>query len=105
MDVYEQVLFVGRADLVGNHVVHVDAGDLVRVTGPSREEILEVLSREVGELPSNTRLRLHYLKNKVYLELFFDTSQSSDIFSAERIRSQLADYHWFGSVRVWVSES
>ncbi|MBW7469537.1 cation diffusion facilitator family transporter [Marinobacter sp. M216] len=70
---------------------------------PNREEILNVLSRHVGELPSNTRLRLHYLKNKVYLELFFDTAADGDILSADRIREELADYGWFGSVRVWVS--
>ena len=29
MDVDEQMLTVGRADLVGHHVVHADAGDLV----------------------------------------------------------------------------
>lgn len=70
---------------------------------PNREEILDILARHVGELPSNTRLRLHYLKNKVYLELFFDTSADNDIIAADKIREELADYAWFGSVRVWVS--
>ncbi|MBW4936246.1 cation diffusion facilitator family transporter [Marinobacter sp. F4206] len=70
---------------------------------PTREEILDVLSRHVGELPSSTRLRLHYLKNKVYLELFFDTATDSNTLTADRLREELADYNWFGSVRVWVS--
>ncbi|WP_203300999.1 cation diffusion facilitator family transporter [Marinobacter sediminum] len=70
---------------------------------PHRDEIHRVLVDHVGDLPSNTRLRLHYLKNKVHLELFFDTSAGSDILTAERIRGELADYSWLGSVRVWVS--
>ncbi|MCK2149017.1 cation diffusion facilitator family transporter [Marinobacter alexandrii] len=70
---------------------------------PHREEILSVLVDRIGELPSNTRLRLHYLKNKVHLELFFDPSASSDVLSAERIRGELADCSWLGSVRVWVN--
>lgn len=69
---------------------------------PSREEIRGILERHVGEIPANTRLRLHYLKNKVHLELFFDTSAGSDILTAERIRSELAGYGWFGSVRIWM---
>lgn len=71
---------------------------------PSREEIRGTLTQHVGELPSNTRLRLHYLKNKVHLELFFDTSAESTILTADRIREKLADYSWFGSARVWVAE-
>ncbi|MBW0145942.1 cation diffusion facilitator family transporter [Marinobacter arenosus] len=70
---------------------------------PNREEILELLAQHVGELPSNTRLRLHYLKNKVYLELFFDNSADSDIITVDRVREALADYTWFGSVRIWIS--
>lgn len=69
---------------------------------PDREEIRAVLSDRVGELPANGRLRLHYLKNKVHLELFFDTGTDSHGMDAERIRRVLAEYDWFGSVRVWV---
>ncbi|AOY88002.1 cation-efflux pump [Marinobacter salinus] len=71
---------------------------------PSREEIRGTLARHVGELPPNTRLRLHYLKNKVHLELFFDTSASDNVLTAERIREALDNYNWFGSARVWVAE-
>ncbi len=70
---------------------------------PHRDEIHRVLVERLGELPSNTRLRLHYLKNKVHLELFFDTSAGSDLLTAERIRAELGDYDWFGSARVWVN--
>ena len=49
---------------------------------PSREDIRAVLARHIGELPSHSRLRLHYLKNKV---------------------DQLRGYPWFGSIRVWVA--
>ena len=70
---------------------------------PHRDEIHRTLAQHVGELPSNTRLRLHYLKNKVHLELFFDTTTENGQLTADRIRAELAGYSWFGSVRVWLN--
>ena len=70
---------------------------------PHRDEIHRTLEQHVGELPSNTRLRLHYLKNKVHLELFFDSSPATDDLTADRIRGELSGYSWFGSVRVWLN--
>lgn len=70
---------------------------------PHRDEIHRTLEQHVGELPSNTRLRLHYLKNKVHLELFFDSSPATDELTADRIRGELSAYSWFGSVRVWLN--
>lgn len=70
---------------------------------PHREEIHRTLAQHLGELPSNTRLRLHYLKNKVHLELFFDTTTQNSQLTADRIRRELAGYSWFGSVRVWLN--
>ncbi|AZT83575.1 cation transporter [Marinobacter sp. NP-4(2019)] len=68
---------------------------------PSREEILDVLTRHMGELPSHTRLRLHYLKNKVHMELFFDTPEHAPMLKISEISRQLSDYPWFGSLRIW----
>jgi cation diffusion facilitator family transporter len=70
---------------------------------PSREDIRAVLARHIGELPHHSRLRLHYLKNKVHLELFLDDYEEKTLFSSANIRDQLRDYPWFGSVRVWVA--
>lgn len=70
---------------------------------PSREDIRAVLARHIGELPHHSRLRLHYLKNKVHLELFLDEYEEKTLFSSANIRDQLRDYPWFGSVRVWLA--
>ncbi|GBO87754.1 cation diffusion facilitator family transporter [Marinobacter salsuginis] len=70
---------------------------------PSREDIRAVLARHIGELPHHSHLRLHYLKNKVHLELFLDEYEEKTLFSSANIRDQLRDYPWFGSVRVWVA--
>lgn len=70
---------------------------------PSREEIRAILAQHIGELPHHSRLRLHYLKNKVHLELFLDEPVEKTVFSSANIKEQLRDYPWFGSVRVWVS--
>jgi len=68
---------------------------------PSRQEIVDVLTRHMGELPSHTRLRLHYLKNKVHMELFFDNREHESALENSEIRKQLAHYPWFGSLRTW----
>ncbi|WP_303287374.1 cation diffusion facilitator family transporter [Marinobacter sp. SS8-8] len=70
---------------------------------PSREDIRAVLARHIGELPSHSRLRLHYLKNKVHLELFLDEPDTKTPFTSGNIRDQLRGYPWFGSIRVWVA--
>ncbi|MBD3640316.1 MAG: cation transporter [Marinobacter sp.] len=72
---------------------------------PSRKEIRQALSERIGELPSHSRLRLHYLKNKVHLELFFDTPDKSGSMTSEQIHEALEAYPWFGSVRIWVGEA
>lgn len=70
---------------------------------PSREDIRAILARHLGDLPHHSRLRLHYLKNKVHLELFLESPEPATPFTADNIRQQLADYPWFGSIRVWVA--
>jgi cation diffusion facilitator family transporter len=70
---------------------------------PSREDIRAIIARHLGELPHHSRLRLHYLKNKVHLELFLDEADNDTVFTQGNIRQELGDYPWFGSVRVWVA--
>jgi hypothetical protein len=55
------------------------------------------------ELPANSRLHLHYLKNRVYLEVFMDGHADESAPSTEAIKEALASYPWFGSLRVWVA--
>ncbi len=70
---------------------------------PSRQELQAIMVQRLGELPQHSRLRLHYLKNKVHLELFLDEPETQTVFSTTNIREQLRDYPWFGSIRVWVA--
>ncbi|WP_273206100.1 cation diffusion facilitator family transporter [Marinobacter subterrani] len=70
---------------------------------PSREDIRAVMAQRLGELPAHSRLRLHYLKNKVHLELFLEEPVTSTSLTAANIREQLAEHPWFGSIRVWIS--
>lgn len=71
---------------------------------PSRKEIRQVLYETIGELPTHSRLRLHYLKNKVHLELFFDAPDKSGDITSELVHQALEHYPWFGSVRIWLGE-
>lgn len=70
---------------------------------PSREQVREYLQNALGELPHHSKLRLHYLKNRVHLELFLDEDHPAPELTNETVRQVLADYPWFGSVRVWVA--
>ena len=70
---------------------------------PSREDIRATLAQHIGELPHHSRLRLHYLKNRVHLELFLEEHTEDTVFNSANIKDQLRDYPWFGSIRVWVA--
>lgn len=70
---------------------------------PSRAQVREYLQNALGELPPHSKLRLHYLKNRVHLELFLDEDHPAPELTNETVRQVLADYPWFGSVRVWVA--
>lgn len=70
---------------------------------PDREALHRLLTKELGELPPQSRLRLHYLKNRIHLEIFLDENHSGRDLTTEQVRTVLADYPWFGSVRVWVA--
>lgn len=68
---------------------------------PTRNEIRELLEDRFGSLPSHTRLRLHYLRNKVHLELFLDTAHSDETIQANDVRRELEPFPWFGSAKIW----
>ncbi|MEX2475411.1 cation diffusion facilitator family transporter [Marinobacter sp.] len=68
---------------------------------PSREDIHGLLVEHLGELPPHTRMHLHYLRNKVYMELFFDSPADTPAFNSSDLSRQFAGYPWFGSLRVW----
>ncbi|GGC78785.1 cation diffusion facilitator family transporter [Marinobacter halophilus] len=72
---------------------------------PSREEIRTQISQVLGELPPHSKLRLHYLKNRIHLEIFLDESYPAPDLTNDRVREALAGYPWFGSARVWVAAS
>ena len=68
---------------------------------PARAEIREALLQHIDNLPSNNRLRLHYLRNRVHMELFMEIPESEALPDAHRISEELARYPWFGSLRIW----
>ncbi|MGB1950415.1 MAG: cation diffusion facilitator family transporter [Marinobacter sp.] len=68
---------------------------------PSREGIRNLLDEHLGGLPSHTRIRLHYLRNKIHVELFFESPDDAPGLDAEQITRHLQGYPWFGSLRLW----
>jgi len=68
---------------------------------PDREEVRRILSDTIGDYPLNSRLRLHYLKNRVHLEIFLDEKGAPSSLNAQTAREALKDFEWFGSVKVW----
>lgn len=102
----------GMRDALDNIIdinFHIDAEndeDSPHITGrlPSREEIRRLLSRQVKELPTGTHLRLHYLRNRVHIELFLEPQSEGSSLTSDQIRERLGDCSWLGSVRVWVRQ-
>jgi cation diffusion facilitator family transporter len=73
---------------------------------PSRAEVGRIIAEHLGEIPQRSRLRLHYLKNRLHLEIFLDEEPGPDtVFTSDNVRRQLESYPWFGSVRIWVAGS
>lgn len=71
---------------------------------PTREEIRQALQEHFpDDLPPNSRLRLHYLKNRVHLELFLEVEPEEKLPDSKSIRQQMENYPWFGSLRIWHS--
>jgi cation diffusion facilitator family transporter len=71
---------------------------------PSRKEIRDLMAQHIDTLPPDTRLRLHYLQNKIHLELFFSNKTENELLTSEYITRQLEHYPWFGSLKIWVAE-
>lgn len=68
---------------------------------PTREGIRKLLEARLGEMPPRTRIRLHYLRNKIHVELFFETPDDATGVDEAQITSHLQGYPWFGSLRLW----
>jgi hypothetical protein len=66
---------------------------------PSRKIIQKAINQITPEAPTGNRMHLHYLKNKVHLELFLDGSEGD--FDSAELRTQLSEFPWFGSLRMW----
>jgi cation diffusion facilitator family transporter len=83
---------------------HIDAEDdesyhPTSALMPSRKIIQEAIHQITPEAPTGNRMRLHYLKNKVHLELFLDGSEGD--FDSAELRTELGEFPWFGSLRLW----
>jgi cation diffusion facilitator family transporter len=73
-------------------------------TLPDRHQIREALQAHLpGDLPPNSRLRLHYLKNRVHMELFLESEGNQGLTDAREVSDQMEAYSWFGSLRIWHS--
>jgi cation diffusion facilitator family transporter len=71
---------------------------------PDRHEIRQALQKHLPcDLPPNSRLRLHYLKNRVHMELFLEPDGEHEPTDARGISDQMEGYPWFGSLRIWYS--
>lgn len=87
---------------------HVDAENdddqaLTSETLPTRKQIREALQKHLPcELPPNSRLRLHYLKNRVHMELFLETD-GQQVPDSQNVSRQMETYNWFGSLHIWYS--
>jgi len=97
----------GALDHIQDIHFHVDAENdektphITQPHLPDREEIRDLLSEHLGAFPPHSRLRLHYLKNRVHMELFLDDRDSKHALTTDQVRQALAGYPWFGSVRLW----
>lgn len=70
---------------------------------PSRGEISEILDQHLPALPHQSRMRLHYLKNRVHLEIFLESPAQLGGQSEAEINQALGRYDWFGSLKAWFS--
>lgn len=87
---------------------HIDAENDEELTPtserlPGREEIRSLLAEHCDALPANSRIRLHYLRNKIHLELLFDLPFGDGAPTAEDLETPLSKFSWFGSLRIWYS--
>lgn len=72
---------------------------------PERKDLDALLASKLGLTLPHGRLRLHYLRNKIHLELFLDgKTLAGEQGRLEELRVYLDSQPWFGSLRVWRSE-
>ncbi|MDI9246905.1 cation diffusion facilitator family transporter [Marinobacter sp. CHS3-4] len=73
-------------------------------TLPNRSQIREALEEHFPvDLPPNSRFRLHYLKNRVHIELFLELDGQQQRPDSQAISQQMESYPWFGSLHIWFS--
>ena len=88
---------------------HVDAENdddqaLTSEKLPTRGDIRLALQEHLPvDLPPNSRLRLHYLKNRVHMELFLEADPEHERSDSGIVSHQMEAYPWFGSLRIWYS--
>ncbi|SDX13987.1 cation diffusion facilitator family transporter [Marinobacter mobilis] len=71
---------------------------------PERKDLDALLEDKLGVTIPHGRLRLHYLRNKIHLELFFDGhALDPEQSRIEALKQYLDSQPWFGSLRVWRS--
>ncbi|MDV2080709.1 cation diffusion facilitator family transporter [Marinobacter xestospongiae] len=86
---------------------HIDAendeqGRPTSLQLPSRKTIQTELEACLSRPVSPGRLRLHYLRNKVHLELFVeDRGTGPEAEALARAVHSLEQHPWFGSLRIW----
>ncbi|OEY67277.1 cation diffusion facilitator family transporter [Marinobacter sp. X15-166B] len=126
LDVHIQVdsdISVSEGHQIGQHVVvrmreqcpdislisiHIDAEDdessrPTSVRLPNRSEIEGRIEHHLGTRLPSKRLSLHYLDNRVDLELFLETPFERDKRAQIALMEQaFAAESWFGSLLVWV---
>ena len=86
---------------------HVDAenDDHLALTNealPDRNQIRTALQEHLPvSLPPNSRLRLHYLKNHIHIEMLLEYNDQARIPVIEDISSRMQAHPWFGSLNIW----
>lgn len=88
---------------------HIDAendevGTPTSLRLPNRQDIERMIAGHLGETLKHDRLRLHYLRNKVHLELFVESGRALEVQQPlEQLHRHLEAQPWFGSLRIWQS--
>jgi len=71
---------------------------------PLRDEVITALCGHYSKMPAIERCVLHYLGNKVNVELFINNTDKPNISAAE-LQQQLLNHNqhvdWLGSIHVW----
>ncbi|SFM20799.1 cation diffusion facilitator family transporter [Marinobacter zhejiangensis] len=72
---------------------------------PKRQELNTLLEEKLGIPLPHGKLRLHYLRNKIHLELFLDEPfLSGHHDQLKELKGFLEPQPWFGSLRIWHGE-